>query len=101
MQEEAERKREERRKARLQQLWASKNYRSALVSLSDDETDETELDEAEGRVFEIVGGEMHMSFARLLDDNDGETKLHHVFGDVMKPQLHGEKCAISVHCVGQ
>jgi hypothetical protein len=35
-----------------------------------------------------------------LDGGSSETKIHYVFGDVMKPQLHGEKCAISVHCVG-
>ncbi|CAF3617419.1 unnamed protein product [Rotaria sordida] len=81
--EEAERKREERRKVRIEQLWASKNYSSCRVSISDDEdeeTDETELTDTE-------------------DDSTGETKLHYIFGDVMKPQLHGEKCAISVHCV--
>jgi hypothetical protein len=39
-------------------------------------------------------------FDSILDDTSGETKIHYVFGDVMKPQLHGEKCAISVHCVG-
>lgn len=35
-----------------------------------------------------------------LDVNNEKTKIHYVFGDVMKPQLHGEKCVISVHCVG-
>ncbi|CAF0884246.1 unnamed protein product [Adineta ricciae] len=81
--EEIERRREEKRKAKLQQLWASKNYRSLLISAPDDEQEEienTELDSYE-------------------DENTGETKLHYVFGDVMKPQLHDEKCAILVHCV--
>ncbi|CAF3662859.1 unnamed protein product [Rotaria socialis] len=81
--EEAERRREERRKAKREQLWTSNNYCSCRVLLSEDEdeeTDETALSDSD-------------------DDSSGETKLHYVFGDVMKPQLHGEKCAISVHCV--
>ncbi len=45
-QEEAERKREERRKAKLQQLWASNNYCSSRVSLSDNEDEEAITDES-------------------------------------------------------
>ncbi|CAF0836864.1 unnamed protein product [Adineta steineri] len=81
--EEEEQKRKERHRARLQQLWASKNYNSSRVSLSDDEDE---------NIDETVQTDNE-------DDNSGETKLHYVFGNVMKPQLHGEKCAISVHCV--
>ena len=32
---------------------------------------------------------------------DEQTKIHYVFGDVMKPEFHGEKSIISVHCVGK
>lgn len=44
---------------------------------------------------------MSRGFILTLDDLSGEAKLHYVFGDVMKPQLHGEKCAILVHCAGK
>ena len=50
-QEEAEKKREERRKAKLQQLWTANNYRSCRVPLSDDEeesSDQTEAGEDDG-----------------------------------------------------
>ena len=48
IQEEAERKREERRKAKLQELWNSKNYQSSRVSISDDEDEEDVSEDAEG-----------------------------------------------------
>ncbi len=42
LQEAAERKRQERPKAKLQQLWSSKDYSSSRVSLSDNEDEETD-----------------------------------------------------------
>ena len=47
-QEEAEQAREQRRQAKLQQLWSSKNYHSARVSLSDDDNDDVLPEETDG-----------------------------------------------------
>lgn len=78
-QEEAERQREEKRRAKLQELWKANNYQSNRVTDSDDEGESEDVEEIA----------------------DEQTKIHYVFGDVMKPEFHGEKSIISVHCVGK
>lgn len=89
----------------MQQLWASNNYSSARISHSDDEGEDDDDDENDETA--SIGEEgllEKMSFLGNdcfhVDDGSNEKKIHYVFGDVMKPQTHGEKCAISVHCVG-
>ena len=103
-QEEAEQQREQRRKARLQQLWTVNNYRSCRISLSDDEdgaAEEAALSETEGRREWTFRQPVTTAHFSLLEETSGGTTLHYVFGDVMKPQVHGEKNVISVHCVGK
>lgn len=56
-QEEAEKRREERRKAKLQQLWTANNYRSCRVSVSDDEdesSDQVETVDDEGDLDRVI-----------------------------------------------
>lgn len=90
----------------MQQLWASNNYSSARISHSDDEGEDDDEEEENDETASIgeEGLLEKMSFLGNdcfhVDDGSNEKKIHYVFGDVMKPQTHGEKCAISVHCVG-
>ncbi|XP_072016893.1 chromodomain-helicase-DNA-binding protein 1-like [Amphiura filiformis] len=87
LQEEAEVKRAQERRQRLEKLWERNSYESANIAMDTDDEDEDEERDVLG-----FGSD---------DDDEGSTSraMKYVRGDVTHPQNAGEKDAIVVHCV--
>ncbi|XP_038057160.1 chromodomain-helicase-DNA-binding protein 1-like [Patiria miniata] len=82
--EEAEVRRAQERRQKLEQLWEANDYESANIAM---ETDEEESEDEENDDFE------------LLHDGNEARAIQYVSGDVTQPINTGDKDAIVVHCV--
>ncbi|XP_071807715.1 chromodomain-helicase-DNA-binding protein 1-like [Asterias amurensis] len=80
--EEAEVRRAQERRQKLEALWASNDYESVNIAMETDDEDEDEEDDT----------------MTLEDDNDVKA-IQYVSGDVTQPINTGDNDAIVVHCV--